>query len=91
MNREELIAKMAEKTGYSKANARNVLTAFEDTVLKEVKAGGSVDLMKLASFSSKVRPARTGRNPITGEPVEIPEKRVPDIKAHKPLKDACNL
>ncbi|MEA5042224.1 MAG: HU family DNA-binding protein [Oscillibacter ruminantium] len=68
-----------------------MLTAFEDTVLKEVKAGGSVDLMKLASFSSKVRPARTGRNPITGEPVEIPEKRVPAIKAHKPLKEACNL
>ena len=89
MNRKELIAKMAEKSGYTKADTEKVLAAFEDSVLEEVKSGGEVDLMKLMKISSKMRAERAGINPKTKERITIPAMCVPEIKVHSTLKEAC--
>ncbi|WP_111861228.1 HU family DNA-binding protein [Acinetobacter sp. CFCC 10889] len=90
MNKTELVAAIAAKAGLNKDQASKALNAFEDAVTDELKAGGSVALVGFGTFSVKAREARTGRNPKTGETLEISASNVPAFKAGKGLKEAIN-
>ena len=87
MNKANLIAKMAEKSGLKKTQAEAALNAFIDTVTEALKADDKVQLMGFGTFEVKVRAARQGRNPATKESIEIPEKKIPTFKAGKGFKD----
>lgn len=88
MNKAELIATMAEISGVSKKDTELVLNAFIDTVQKTLKHDGKVQIPGFGSFEVRERAARSGRNPLTGEAIEIAAAKVPAFKAGKGLKDA---
>ena len=88
MNKQELISKIAEKAGISKKNAAAALAALTTTITEELKAGEKIAIPSLGTFEVRERAARTGKNPRTGESVEIAAKRIPAFKAAKALKDA---
>lgn len=88
MNKQGLISKIAEKTNLSKKDAAVALTTLIDTITETLKAEGKVAIPSLGTFEIKERAARTGKNPRTGEKVEISAKRVPAFKPAKALKDA---
>ncbi len=88
MNKNELIAKVADKTGLSKKDAEKALAAVLDTVTAALVAGDKVQLVGFGTFETKHREARTGRNPRSGETIEIPAASLPTFKAGKALKDA---
>ena len=90
MNKSELIDAIAESADLSKAAAARALDAVIDTVSTKLKDGEQVVLVGFGTFSVKDRPARTGRNPQTGQPIEIAAARIPNFKAGKALKDAVN-
>ena len=87
MNKQELISKMAEKAGISKKGAGAALAALTTTVTEELKAGEKIAIPNLGTFEVRERAARTGKNPRTGEAIEIAAKRIPAFKAAKALKD----
>lgn len=91
MTKAELIAKIAEKAKITKAQAESALAVFQCAVTTELVNDGKVTLVGFGTFSSVTRPARTGRNPQTGEPMEIAAKRVGKFTAGSSLKDldAC--
>ena len=88
MNKTELVSVIAEKTGLSKKDSEKALAAAVETVTEALKAGDKVQLVGFGTFETKTRPARTGRNPRTGEDIEIAASRQPTFKAGKALKDA---
>lgn len=88
MNRQELISRIADKAGLSKKEAAAALAALTATITEELQAGERIAVPSLGAFEVRERAARTGRNPRTGEAVEIAAKRVPAFKAAKALKDA---
>ena len=88
MNKAELIATTAEKTGLSKKDTEAVITAALDAISAALAEEEKVQLVGFGSFEVKNRAARTGRNPRTKEVVEIPASKVPVFKAGKALKDA---
>ena len=88
MNKMELVAAMAEKSGLSKKDCEAVLGALTDTLAEAMKAGDKVQLVGFGSFEVKARAARTGLNPRTKEPVAIPVSKVPMFKSGKAVKDA---
>ncbi len=88
MNKAELIATMAETSGVSKKETELVLNAFIATVQKTLKQDGKVQIPGFGSFEVRERAARSGRNPLTGEAIEIAAAKVPAFKAGKGLKDA---
>ena len=90
MNKTELIAAMAEKSGLTKKDAEAALTAFVESVEEALKAGDKVQLVGFGTFEVKERPARTGLNPQTKEKIEIAASKAPTFKAGKALKDALN-
>ncbi|MFW2176636.1 MULTISPECIES: HU family DNA-binding protein [unclassified Moraxella] len=90
MNKSELIAKIAEQAGISKTQATASLQAFELAVIDTLANGGTVELKGFGTFKVTDRKAKTGRNPATGEPMQIPAKKAPVFKAGKALKDAVN-
>ena len=87
MNKVELIAQIAEKSGLSKKDAEKALAATVDAITEAVSAGDKVQLVGFGSFEVKQREARVGRNPKTKEAIEIPATTVPVFKAGKQLKD----
>lgn len=87
MNKVTLVAKIAEKSGLSKKQAEQALGAFIDSVTEALKEGDKVQLMGFGTFEVKERAARTGRNPSTGEAIEIPASKTPTFKAGKGLRD----
>ena len=87
MNKVTLVAKIAEKSGLSKKQAEQALGAFIDSVTEALKEGDKVQLMGFGTFEAKERAARTGRNPSTGETIEIPASKTPTFKAGKGLRD----
>ena len=87
MNKTELIAEIAEKAGLSKKDSEAAVKAFEDAVSESLKKGDKVQLVGFGTFEVSERPARTGRNPQTGETIEIAASRTPKFKAGKALKD----
>ena len=90
MNKGQLIDNIAESADISKASAGRALDAFVETVTAALVAGDNVSLIGFGAFTVKERAARTGRNPQTGEPLEIKAAKVPAFKAGKSLKDAIN-
>lgn len=88
MNKQELISKIAEKAGISKKDAGAALVALTATITEELKDGQKIAIPNLGTFEVRERAARTGKNPRTGEVVEIAAKRIPAFKAAKALKDA---
>lgn len=90
MNKAELVAAMAEKTELSKKDAEAALKAFTDVVAEELKKGEKIQLVGFGTFEVAERPARTGRNPMTGKTIEIAASKSPKFKAGKALKDSLN-
>ncbi|HCT63970.1 MAG TPA: HU family DNA-binding protein [Lachnospiraceae bacterium] len=90
MNKSELIAAMVEKAEISKKDAEKALKAFEEVVAEELKNDGKIQLVGFGTFEVAQRAARIGRNPQTGEDMEISASKAPKFKAGKALKDAVN-
>ncbi len=90
MNKAELVAAMAKEAGLTKVDAEKALKAFTDTVSKELKKKGKVQLIGFGTFETRKRAARTGRNPQTGKDIKIAAATVPAFKAGKALKDLVN-
>ncbi|MCI2048996.1 MAG: HU family DNA-binding protein [Lachnospiraceae bacterium] len=90
MNKTELVAAIAEKAGLSKKDAEAALKAFTETVTKELKKGGKVQLVGFGTFEVAKRAAREGRNPQTGKAMKIKASKAPKFKAGKALKDSIN-
>lgn len=90
MNKTELIEAIAASADLSKASAGRALDAMIEAIAETLKGGGQVTLVGFGSFSVKERAARMGRNPQTGEPIQIAAARIPGFKAGKALKDAVN-
>ena len=90
MNKTELIAAMAKETELSKKDVEAVLKSFIDVVSKELKNGEKVQLVGFGTFEVSEREARMGRNPKSGEPMEIAASKMPKFKAGKALKDMVN-
>lgn len=88
MNKTEMVARLAEKTGTTQKDAQKALDGVIGIISDELKDGGSVTLTGFGTFSIAERKPRTGRNPRTGEPLDIPAARVPKFKAGKVLKNA---
>lgn len=90
MNKTELVAAVAEKSGVSKKDTEAVIKSFVETVKDEVKAGEKVQLVGFGTFESTTRSARTGRNPQTGKEIEIAASVAPKFKPGKEFKDMLN-
>jgi len=90
MNKGELIESVAGTADLSRADATKAVDAVLDSVTRTLANGGTVSLVGFGTFSVKSRAARTGRNPRTGEAIQIAASRVPGFKAGKALKDAVN-
>lgn len=90
MNRKELIESIVNETGVSRAQAQEVLTATLDAIVGSVAKGDKVTLPGFGTFEARERSARTGRNPRTGEPVEIAASTAPAFKPGAAFKDAVN-
>ena len=90
MNKAELIDSIAASADIPKAAAGRALDAMIEAVEGALKKGDTVALIGFGTFSVKERAARTGRNPQTGEPIEIAAANIPSFKAGKALKDAVN-
>ena len=90
MNKAELIDAVADGADISKADATRAVDAVVDQITSALKKGDQVTLVGFGTFAVKDRAARTGRNPRTGEAINIPASKVPGFKAGKALKDAVN-
>jgi DNA-binding protein HU-beta len=90
MNKAELIDAVAASANLSKADAGRAIDAVVDAIAKSLKRGQQVAVVGFGTFSVKHRNARTGRNPRTGETIQIAASNVPGFKAGKALKDAVN-
>lgn len=90
MNKSELIKHIASTASLTQAQATAALNALESGVTKALAAGEDVALIGFGTFSVKERAARTGRNPKTGEEIQIAASKVPSFKAGKGLKDSIN-
>lgn len=90
MNKSELIDKVAASADIPKAVAGRALDAVLESITGALQEGDSVVLVGFGTFSVKDRAARTGRNPQTGSPIQIPAAKTPGFKAGKALKDAVN-
>ena len=90
MNKTELVAAVAEKTGLSKKDSEKAVNAAFDSITEALAAGEKVQLVGFGAFEVKERSARIGRNPKTKETIEIPASRVASFKVGKALKDAVS-
>ncbi len=91
MNKQELIARVAETAGLTRGDAVKAVEAVFDTIGATLKSGSDVRLVGFGTFSVTRRKASTGRNPRTGEPMAIKASSQPKFKAGKVLKDSCNV
>ena len=90
MNKAELIDAVASSADLSKASATEAVDAVVDTITESLSNGDSVTLVGFGTFEVRARAARTGRNPQTGEEIQIKASKAPAFKAGKGLKDAVN-
>lgn len=88
MNKASIVDKVHEVLGGTKAQAERAVDVMIDSVVDGLKKGNEVSIAGLGIFSTKMRPARQGRNPRTGESISIPAMRVPKFRPSKTLKDA---
>ena len=87
MNKTELIAAAAEKSGITKKDAEQVIGAAFDIIIAQLQNGEKVQISGFGTFEVKEREARVGRNPRTNEAMQIPSAKVPAFKASKTLKE----
>ena len=90
VNKNDLIASVASRTGLSKADSAKAIDATLASVTSSLRGGTEVRLVGFGTFSVSNRRASQGRNPRTGAPIQIPACRVPKFKAGKALKQAVN-
>lgn len=90
MNKTEFTESIANKADLSKAEAGRVVDAFINIITKELSKNRSVTLTGFGTFEVRKRKARTGRNPKTGETIQIKASKAPAFKAGKVFKDAVN-
>lgn len=90
MNKTDFAAKIAERTGLTKAQAVDAIDAFTAIATEALKAGDDVRLLGFGNFSAKEKAASVGRNPATGAEIQIPARLVPKFTPGKGLKDALN-
>ncbi|MCK5359228.1 MAG: HU family DNA-binding protein, partial [Gammaproteobacteria bacterium] len=90
MNKSEMIDMVAEAADISKAAAGRAVDAVFEGITNSLKGGDSVTLVGFGTFSISDRAARSGRNPRTGETIQIKASKMPKFKAGKALKDAVN-
>ena len=90
MNKNDLISQVADDAGLSKADATKAVDAVLDNIAGSLSNGGEVRLVGFGTFSVTHRKATTGRNPRTGEALQIKASNQPKFKAGKALKDAVN-
>lgn len=88
MNKADIIEKVHGVLGGTKADAERAVETTVDSIVDALRAGEEVSVAGLGIFSTKMRPARQGRNPRTGETIQIQAMRVPKFRAAKGLKDA---
>lgn len=88
MTKQELVQNIAAKSGLTKKDAENVLNTVLEEISAALKSGDKVQLIGFGTFETRKRSGRTGRNPQTGETIEIPEMTVPAFRAGNKLKDA---
>jgi len=90
MNQTELIQQVADEANLTKTQAQEALKALLKTIMQVVADGDKVTLVGFGSFEPKVRSAREGRNPKTGDSIQIPAARVPTFSAGKSFREAVN-
>ena len=90
MNKQDLIAAVADSTGLGRTDASRAVEAMLATVVSALQAGDDVRLVGFGTFAITQRKASTGRNPRTGEPMNIGASALPKFRPGKLLKDACN-
>jgi DNA-binding protein HU-beta len=88
MNKQDLIAKIAQDTGGSKAGAAAAIDSLLDGITRSLKKGDSITFVGFGTFKTSQRKARTARNPQTGAAIKIPKRRVVRFTAGKALKTA---
>ena len=91
MNRSELEKRVAERTGLASSEAKGAVDAVFDAIAEALASGEDTRITRFGVFGTRARPARTGRNPRTGESVSIAASTTPTFKAAKALKDAVNV
>ena len=90
MNKNDLVAAVADTTGLTKADATKAVESMLDVITGTLRKGKDVRLVGFGTFSVAKRAASTGRNPRTGEPIAIAASKRPKFSAGKALKDAVN-
>lgn len=90
MNKNELVAAVADRSGMSKGDAAKIVESVFDTITDSLKGGTEVRLVGFGTFHVTRRAASIGRNPRTGEKIQIRASNQPKFKAGKALKDALN-
>ena len=90
MNKQDLVAHVADAAGLSKADATKAVDSVIDGITDSLKRGTEVRLVGFGTFSVAHRAASKGRNPRTGEAINIPASKQPKFKAGKALKDSVN-
>jgi len=90
MNQTELIQKVADEANLTKTQTKDAVRALLKTIMQVVADGSKVTLVGFGSFEPKVRSAREGRNPKTGDTVQIPAATVPSFSAGKTFREAVN-
>jgi len=90
MNKQELIAAVSEQTGLARNDAAKAIESLLDTITAQLKKGDEVRMVGFGNFSVSRRKASTGRNPRTGEPMNIKATSQPKFRPGKVLKDAVN-
>ena len=90
MNKTDIIAAVAQKTGMTKKDAERVINATFETIEASLVKGDKVQVSGFGIFEVKAREARVGRNPRTKETIQIPATRLPAFKASKALKDTVS-
>lgn len=90
MNKNELLEKVSQASGLTKKESEAAINAFIETLTDVLKAGDKISLKGFGTFEVRTREARTGRNPRTGETMEIAASKVPAFKASSTLKNVIN-
>ena len=90
MNKNDLVSEVASSTGMSKADSAKAVEGVFDAISGALSSGGDVRIVGFGTFSVVNRKATTGRNPRTGQAIQIPASKQPKFKAGKGLKDAVN-
>jgi DNA-binding protein HU-beta len=90
MNKQELIGTVAETTGLSRGDASKAVESVFEAISSALRKGDEVRLVGFGTFAVSRRKASTGRNPRTGEPMQIKESKQPKFRAGKGLKDLVN-